>query len=208
MLIVLQPKNHWETQAQQDALRKIYQSAVCIPLTNLESLWKSYDAFESTINKATAKKYLAEKSPAYMTARSALRELRSLTDQIPRPAVPPHPTFIDLDRQLVSTWKAYLKWEEGNPLVIQDEEVFSARVRYAMKRCLSETRHFAEMWFHVAQYYVGKGDEGMVGRVLRAGVEACPRRYVLTLVPVKMRFSGLASFFMHTLRFVDLSWAC
>ena len=36
-----------------DNLRKVYQRAVCIPLNNVEALWKAYDAFESGLNKLT-----------------------------------------------------------------------------------------------------------------------------------------------------------
>lgn len=93
-----------------------------------------------------AKKFLAEKSPAYMTARTALRELRSQTDSLPRTVLPPRPNFSDADRQMVNAWKGYLKWEEGNPLVIEDTELLSKRIGYALKKCLSEMRHFPEMW--------------------------------------------------------------
>jgi cleavage stimulation factor subunit 3 len=125
-------------------------------------LWKSYDAFEASVNKQTvsytfpkpeqgadlgqSKKFLAERSPAYMTARTALRELRNLTDALPHSAIPPTPTFSDTDRQLVSGWKAYLKWEEGNPLVISDPEALANRVGYALRRCVADMRHYPEMW--------------------------------------------------------------
>lgn len=81
-----------------------------------------------------------------MTARTALKELRSLTDVLPRPVLPPKPTFSEQDRQTVTQWKAYLKWEESNPLVIEDQSVLAARVGYAMRKCLGEMRHFPEMW--------------------------------------------------------------
>ncbi len=81
-----------------------------------------------------------------MTARTALRELRLLTDALPRPALPPHPTFSDQDRATVAAWKAYLKWEEANPLVIEDGEMLAGRIGYALRKCLGEMRHFPELW--------------------------------------------------------------
>lgn len=36
-----------------DALRRIYQRAVQIPLENLEQLWSEYNAFEIGLNKIT-----------------------------------------------------------------------------------------------------------------------------------------------------------
>ena len=81
-----------------------------------------------------------------MTARTALRELRTLTDSLPRPILPPRPTFSENDRQLVNAWKGYLKWEEGNPLVIDEPEVLAARIGYALRKCLGEMRHYPELW--------------------------------------------------------------
>ncbi|WWC69469.1 uncharacterized protein I206_103409 [Kwoniella pini CBS 10737] len=173
-------KNQWETQALQDNLRKLYQRAICIPLNNLEALWKAYDAFESGVNKATSKKFLAEKSPAYMTARTALRELKGLTEGLPKPILPPTPTFSESDRQAVLGWKNYLKWEEANPLVIDDESALKARIAYALRKCLSEMRHFPELWHYAAMYYLKQDKKEDASEILKAGVQACPKSYLIT----------------------------
>ncbi len=75
---------------------------------------------------------MADLSPAHMTAKTKLRELRKLllplssqtnststtgaNQSRPPLDLPPKPTFSSSDRSLVGAWKAYLKWEEGNPL--------------------------------------------------------------------------------------------
>jgi hypothetical protein len=48
-----QPTNDWEEQQKQDSLRKAYHKATCIPLDNVEAIWKAYDAFENNVNKQT-----------------------------------------------------------------------------------------------------------------------------------------------------------
>lgn len=93
-----------------------------------------------------AKRFLAERSPAYMTARTALRELRQLTDVLPRPVIPPTPNFSDNDRGVVAQWKNYLKWEEGNPLVIEDKTALASRTSHALRKCLGAMRHYPELW--------------------------------------------------------------
>lgn len=90
-----------------------------------------------------------------MTARTALRELRTLTDSIPKAILPPRPVFNDQDRSLVSGWKAYLKWEEENHLVINDQDVLADRISYALRKCLGEMRHFPELWW--VKHYVAGG---------------------------------------------------
>ncbi|WVQ71644.1 hypothetical protein IAR50_001184 [Cryptococcus sp. DSM 104548] len=172
--------NQWDVQAKTDNLRRIYQTAVRIPLNNIEALWKGYDAFETAQNKLTAKKFLAERSPAYMTARTALRELRTLTDRIPKPIIPPRSTFTEQDRQTINAWKAYLKWEESNPLVIEDQQVLQSRIKYAMHKGLGEMRHFPEIWHYVTGYYLGQNDKEKAVELVKAGVEACPKSFLLT----------------------------
>ena len=36
-----------------DDLRRVYQRAVSVPLTNIEAIWKDYDAYENGLNKLT-----------------------------------------------------------------------------------------------------------------------------------------------------------
>ncbi|WWC90032.1 uncharacterized protein L201_004962 [Kwoniella dendrophila CBS 6074] len=173
-------KNQWEIQAQQDTLRKLYQRAICIPLNNIEALWKSYDQFESSVNKSTSKKFLAEKSPSYMTARTSLKELKSLTDTLPKPILPPKPTFNGSDRSAVLGWKNYLKWEESNPLVINDESTLNTRIGYALRKCLNEMRHFPELWYYAATYYLKQDKKEEASEILKAGTQACPKSYLIT----------------------------
>lgn len=151
-----------------------------IPLNNVEALWKQYDAYESRQNKLLAKKFLADKSPAYMTARSALREMRTLTDVLPRPVLPPNPDFSEMDRRVVSYWRKYLEWEEGNPLASEDESVVAQRMGYALRKCMAEMRHFPELWHYAANYYLVKGDVDEGAKFLKAGVAACPKSFLLS----------------------------
>lgn len=173
-------KNPWDQQTQNDTLRKTFHRAVTMPLNNVESLWKQYDLFESEQNKALAKKFLADRSPAYMTARTALREMRNLTDILPHPVLPPTPDFSNDDRRVVTAWRNYLKWEADNPLASEDESVVAERMAYALRKCMAEMRHFPEMWHYAATYYLtdGKVDEG--ANFLKAGVAACPKSFLLS----------------------------
>jgi cleavage stimulation factor subunit 3 len=108
-----------------------------------------------------AKKFLADLSPSYMTARTALRDLRRLITALTPPqsqdsaslSLPVRPTWAsDNDRALAVTWKAYLKWEEGNPLDIEDPSILHSRISGAYKKAVSRMRFYPEMWCVVDQY--------------------------------------------------------
>lgn len=100
-----------------------------------------------------AKKFLADLSPSYMTARTALRDLRRLMTALAPPqtqdtlSLPVRPTWTsDNDRALAIAWKAYLKWEEGNPLDIEDPSILHSRISGAYKKAVSRMRFYPEMW--------------------------------------------------------------
>lgn len=42
----------WQDQQKLDQLRRAYQRAVCVPMSNVNALWKEYDSLERTSNKS------------------------------------------------------------------------------------------------------------------------------------------------------------
>lgn len=161
-----------------DALRKVYHRAVQIPLENVETLWSELESFENNLNRITAsaslaygrsiiypyshtqaKKFLSDLSPSYMQARAVLRQLqRHLGPLFPPPPpsspsrpylyLPPKPTFNAAERALVGAWKGYLRWEESNPLEIdeQDRNTFVTRVQGVYRKAVIRMRFFGEIW--------------------------------------------------------------
>jgi len=43
----------WEESQKMDLMRRTYQKAICIPINNVEHIWKDYDQFENGLNKIT-----------------------------------------------------------------------------------------------------------------------------------------------------------
>ena len=43
----------FEEQQKMETIRKLYQRAVKVPLSNIEYIWKDYDTFENNLNKTT-----------------------------------------------------------------------------------------------------------------------------------------------------------
>ncbi|TIA89122.1 hypothetical protein E3P99_02198 [Wallemia hederae] len=177
--------NTWEEQQRMDALRRTYQRAVVIPISTLEAIWREWDSFEGSLNKVTAKKFLADKSPAYMTARSALRELRSLTDAPINlfhidGTLAKRPSWTERERQVLSAWKRYLTWEESNPLELDDEAAKHSRISYAFKKALVFMRFYPEIWYraYVSHKSMGREDEALA--LLKQGSEANPESYLLS----------------------------
>jgi cleavage stimulation factor subunit 3 len=102
---------------------------------------------------------MADLSPAHMQARTVLRQLQKhlgpLFPPLPpsatsRPAlfIPSLPTFNPPERALVGSWKTYLKWEESNPLEIEekDKATLIARVQGVYRKALIRMRFYGEIW--------------------------------------------------------------
>jgi cleavage stimulation factor subunit 3 len=62
--------------------------------------------------------------------------------------LPPLPTFNASERTLVGKWKAYLKWEESNPLEIEekDKAMLIARLQNVYKKAVIRMRYYTEIW--------------------------------------------------------------
>lgn len=138
-----------------DSLRKVYHRAVQIPLDNVERLWQDYESFETNLNRITAKKFMADLSPAHMQARTVYRQLTNHLSSLY--TVQPHqdiylpslPKFDAVERQLVGKWKTYLKWEEGNPLEIEekDKATLLARIMGVYRKATIRMRYYTEIWY-------------------------------------------------------------
>ncbi|TGJ81405.1 hypothetical protein E0Z10_g7348 [Xylaria hypoxylon] len=150
---------NWQDQQKMDLLRKAYQRAICIPMANLNVFWKEYDQFELGLNKMTGRKYLQERSPAYMTARSANTALENVTRGLKRttlPRLPPVPGF-NGDQEFieqVKLWKAWVAWEKDDPLVLRSEDLVSyqQRILHVYKHALMALRFWPEMWVDAAEW--------------------------------------------------------
>ncbi|KAF8631737.1 hypothetical protein AX15_002220 [Amanita polypyramis BW_CC] len=189
----------WEEQQKMDALRKVYHRAVQIPLDNVEQLWHDLETFETNLNKITAKKFMSDLSPGHMQARTTLRQLINHVSTLypasfnnsypPLPDgsntdvfLPPPPSFDLTERALVGKWKAYLKWEENNPLEIEEKDraVFINRIQAVYRKAVIRMRWYSEIWFMAYTWTnsIGRHDEAL--SILKAGMEANPTSFLLT----------------------------
>ncbi|KAJ3169317.1 mRNA 3'-end-processing protein rna14 [Geranomyces variabilis] len=174
----------YEEQQQMDLLRRAYNRAIWIPLTNIEQIWKDYDAFENGLNKLTAKKFLSEKSAGYMTARTAIRELKTLLDPIEKAQkswLARPPTWTDKEVAMLASWKRYIAWERTNPLRLDDKSIWINRVLYAYKSALLMLRYYPELYYDASSFLTEVGRADDAAAMLKSGVETLPASLLLNL---------------------------
>ncbi|KAK3321599.1 hypothetical protein B0H66DRAFT_175913 [Apodospora peruviana] len=155
--------SQWQDQQKMDQLRKAYQRAICVPIANVNMLWKDYDQFEMGLNKVTGRKYLSDKSPSYMSAKSANTALENITRGLQRtnlPRMPPAPGF-DGDQEYleqVEIWKKWIAWEKSDPLDLKDDKdqpgLLQKRILYAYNQALMALRFWPEMWVEATQWCI------------------------------------------------------
>ncbi|TBU57853.1 Suf-domain-containing protein [Dichomitus squalens] len=182
----------WEEQQKMDAVRKAYQQAVQIPMENVKRLWEDYQDFENNLNKITAKKFISDLQESHMQARTVLNQLQEhlivlypptppSKDKRPSIWLPRPPTYNQGDKALVARWRLYLKWEESNPLEIEESNrnTLVQRVQSVYKKATVRMRFYSEIWYmaYVWTNSVGKTDEALT--LLKAGIEANSASFVL-----------------------------
>lgn len=183
-------------------LRRIFQRAVCIPLSNIEHLWKKYDQFESNLDKSMAKKMIAERSGLYMNARIKSKDLKAFLAEIvpqhfPQPASWTVPQNWDKDlhlrsdslnasiledRKKVEAVKRWVSWEQSNPLGFSDQQSVDLRVSYAYKYCLMYLRYFPEVWRDYIEFISGSTEvtDDTLESIMNEALDANPDSLLLT----------------------------
>ncbi|KFA75821.1 hypothetical protein S40288_01953 [Stachybotrys chartarum IBT 40288] len=149
----------WQDQQKMDQLRKAYHRAICVPMAATNTMWKEYDAFEMSLNKATARKFVADRSPGYMSAKSANIALDNICRNLKRvnlPRLPPAPGF-DGDQEFkeqVELWKRWIAWEKDDPLAFLEHEPksYEQRVIYCYTQALMALRFWPEIWVDAAEW--------------------------------------------------------
>lgn len=124
-----------------------------------------------------AKKFLGEKSSAYMTARTALREMRLFTDNINTNMVPLPPHWTPQELNQLELWKNYIQWEKGDPLQLEDESAVLDRVAYTYQQAFLVLRFYPEIWYSFATYYQEMNKPEKSLSILKQGIEIMPTRY-------------------------------
>lgn len=73
----------WQDQQKMDHLRKVYQRVICIPIRDVDQLWREYDQFEMSLNKLTVSTPLVDVAmfPLTKTIRdeNSLKKSRLIT---------------------------------------------------------------------------------------------------------------------------------
>lgn len=203
----------WQDQQKMDQLRKAYHRAITVPMSAVNTLWKEYDQFEMGLNKLTVsfaricrgdfsslffllahtiqgRKFIQERSPGYMSAKSANIALDNITRNLKRtnlPRLAPAPGF-DGDqefREQVEIWKKWIAWEKQDPLVLADDEpkVLKQRVMYCYKQALMALRFCPEIWVDAAEWCfrndVRDNDSDTGTDMLLQGISANPESVLL-----------------------------
>lgn len=192
----------WRDMQKMDTLRKVYQRAISVPTNATLDIWREYDRFELTLNKATVRnaalkasakltlkqgrKHLQEQSPFYMTARSANNVLENITKGINRttlPKLPPMQGFDGYDEYMtqVGLWKKWIQWEKDDPLMLKEDKLdgYNKRVLYLYKQALMALRFWPELWYEAAEWCFENNMEKEGNDFLKQGMEANPESCLL-----------------------------
>ena len=131
-----------EQQQLMEAVRKAYHRTLQIPVQGLEALWNDYEAWEMQLNKLTAKKFMSDKSPQYVQARTCSKELADMISNLDRHSLYSSP---------FDAWNQWFSWERSNPLRTNDAMLHS-RIVFAFKQGITHLVHVPEVWQAYTSY--------------------------------------------------------
>ncbi|POS84922.1 hypothetical protein EPUL_003511, partial [Erysiphe pulchra] len=190
----------WQDQQKMDQLRKAFQRAINVPMSTLNAIWKEYDQFEMSLNKITGRKFLQEKSPNYMSARSANTALENLTRTLNRttlPLLPPAPGFEGDQEYLkqVELWQKWIAWEKEDPLSLKNDEpdTYKQRILYVYKQAVISLRFWPEIWVEAADWCFANNLEKESDLFLNNGQVANPESCLIVFKKADRLETSLAT---------------
>lgn len=155
------------------SLRKIYQKAIVTPTHQIEQLWKDYENFENSINRALAKGLLSEYQPKYNSARAVYRERKKFIDEIDwnMLAVPPNGSL--KEEQQCIAWKRLLAFEKANPQRI-DTASSNRRIIFTYEQCMMFMFHYPDIWYDYATWHSRNTTLDSAVKVFQRALKALP----------------------------------
>lgn len=155
------------------SLRKIYQKAIVTPTHQIEQLWKDYENFENSINRALAKGLLSEYQPKYNSARAVYRERKKYIDEIDwnMLAVPPNGSL--KEEQQCIAWKRLLAFEKANPQRI-DTASSNRRIIFTYEQCMMFMFHYPDIWYDYATWHSRNTTLDSAVKVFQRALKALP----------------------------------
>lgn len=128
---------------------------------------------------------LADKSPAYMAARSLVKDFREVIEACDRQAlaVPPEHDAREADR--LSHWGRWLAWERSNVLR-QESSAVAARVLYAYKCAVMCLRLYPDIWIDLAQYLLASGSRSEAEAQLQTASQLFPTDFLVNVSLAEM----------------------
>jgi cleavage stimulation factor subunit 3 len=132
------------------------------------------------------RKFLQEKSPAYMTARTSYNMLQKITQDLRRRSVPtlaPAPGCQGDDeyQQQVCIWQNWIQWEKEDPLVLKDEDIkaYRDRVLYVYRQATMALRFWPQIWYDAAEFCFDNEMDTEASDFLAQGTAANPESCLL-----------------------------
>lgn len=137
-------------------------------------------------NRPQGRKFLQEKSPAYMTARTCYTQLQNLTRDLNRTTLPKLPPVPGSDGEAeyigqVHLWKEWIAWEKADNLVLKDDDpkAFRKRVLFTYTQALMALQFWPPIWYDAAEFCFEDGMEKEGLDFLRRGIVANPESCLL-----------------------------
>jgi cleavage stimulation factor subunit 3 len=147
--LYFQASNPLQQGEKTQLIRKVFHAALGLPLSQLEQIWKDYDAWEHTLNKELAKEMLAKMQQKFINAKTSKRERKRKSDNIlfhmlSRPPAEGISAHLREYKQVIY-WKQWIDFEKTNPQKL-DNDKLRERVDFTYRQALMTLRHYPEIW--------------------------------------------------------------
>lgn len=131
--------------------REVYQKALCIPMNELDEIWREYKNFENEANGLTCDRLTKEQESKKNKAMEIYGKKKEFWQNILNDELATPPTGLEHEREQLIYWKKALNYDKTNPRNLPKEEHrFHMRILYM--QCLCVMRYHSDIWYDFAMF--------------------------------------------------------
>jgi cleavage stimulation factor subunit 3 len=157
-----------------DKLRKIYRSALSVPMDGLRDFFNNYKMFEERKNQMIARSILPDQERLFKGTAQTYHQKKRYQRELQSSLC----IMDDAGFDVIHRWRIFIEYEKGNPLNASPDQR-RAFVVYAYKCALTTLRFCALLWHEYAQFLTEIDDSTEALAIYAQAIEILPTNLML-----------------------------
>uniref|UniRef100_A0AC35TKG6 Suf domain-containing protein n=1 Tax=Rhabditophanes sp. KR3021 TaxID=114890 RepID=A0AC35TKG6_9BILA len=143
----------YETESERaEEIRKVYHTALTIPMVHLDQIYHEYKLFEEEYNDETSADFILSGSQQFTQTVVVFNQIQAILRDVNKATVSVPLKGTETEEQQLEIWKQYIEFELANPLELKNKAIFLKRIIYIHDQCLLNFAYSIDIWLAIFEF--------------------------------------------------------